>query len=261
MSDVKAILIVEINSDSQGDTMPDGDIIRGLERLYHKPYKALSEGKATSDEYAHSLKRSLKKDIKNKGDLPIRLAKSMGESLTRTISDAGGIIFVDWAALRQEFNRLVEQVESSHYLKELVLRAGKSVLHELEHGREVDIDCPSEAILRGYMTEIYETFKESIPPDADEAILERLEQIEPNILTTIHQWAKKADTDESVRKLRLPPLRKAKEADNLEDDLLAAQNHNNCRKIDELLQIASKDLQITNQELKQYFSARDGAPV
>jgi len=28
--------------------MPDGDIIRGLERLYHNPYKALSEGKATS---------------------------------------------------------------------------------------------------------------------------------------------------------------------------------------------------------------------
>ncbi|NEQ20485.1 MAG: hypothetical protein F6K28_14820 [Microcoleus sp. SIO2G3] len=71
---MKAILIVEINSDSRGDTMPDGDIIRGLERLYHNPYKALSEGKATSDEYAHSLKKSLKQDIKNKGDLPIPLA-------------------------------------------------------------------------------------------------------------------------------------------------------------------------------------------
>lgn len=241
--------------------MPDGDIIRGLERLYHKPYKALSEGKATSDEYARSLMKSLKQDIKNKGDLPVLLAKSMGESLTQAISDAGGIIFVDWAALRLEFNSLVEQAESSHYLKEIVLRAGRSFLHNLEHGREVDIDSPSEEILRGYMTEIYETFKESIPPDADETILERLKQIEPNILTRIHQWAKKADTDESFRKLRLPPLQKATEADNLEDDLLAVHNHNNCRKIDEFLQMASNDLQITNQELKQYLLAPNGASV
>ncbi|NJO78312.1 MAG: acetoacetate--CoA ligase family protein [Cyanobacteria bacterium RM1_2_2] len=78
------------------------------------------------------------------------------------------------------------------------------------------------------MTEVYETeFKECIPLEADEAILERLGQIEQTILNAIHQWAKKADKDKSVRKLQLPSLPKVKEADNFEDDLLAAHNHNN----------------------------------
>jgi hypothetical protein len=38
--------------------MPDGDIIRELQRAYQKPYEALSEGKATKKrkyyDYQHS---------------------------------------------------------------------------------------------------------------------------------------------------------------------------------------------------------------
>ena len=190
------------------------------------------------------------------------LAKSMGERLTQAISNSGGIIFVDWATLRLEFNRLEEQADGSHRLKELVLRAGRSVLHDLEYGREVDFDRPSEAILCRYMTEVYETgFKECIPWEADQAILERLEPIESNILAAICQWAKKADGDGSVRKLNLRSLPKVQEIDKSVDDLLAGHNHDNCRKINELLQITPNDFQITDQALKQCLSARDGVTV
>lgn len=241
--------------------MADGDIIRGLQRIYQKSYEALFEGKASNDECARSLIKSLQKDIKKKGDTPIMLAKSMGERLTQAIRNSGGIIFVDWATLRLEFNRLEEQADGSHQLKELILRAGRSVLHDLKYGREVDFDRPSEAILCRYMTEVYETgFKECIPVEAEEALLERLRQIEPNILTAIRHWAKKANLDESVRKLSLQSLPKAQEIDNIED-LLAEHNHDNCRKIDELLQITPNDFQITDQELKQYLSACDGVTV
>ncbi len=243
--------------------MADGDIVHNrLRRLYHKPYKWLCEGKATSDECTRSLIKSLQQDIKKKGDIPVMLAKSMSENLIQAINNAGGIIFVDWATSRQEFNRLVEQVDAPHRLKELVLRAGRSILHDLEHGREIAFECPSEEILCRYMTEVYETgFKECIPLEADEAILERLGQIEPTILNAIHQWAKKADKDESVRKLQLRSLPKVKRAGNFEDDLLATHNHNNCKKIGELLQNTPKDLQITDQVLKQYLSALDGVSV
>lgn len=243
--------------------MTDGDQIRGLNRSYQKRYNDLSEGKATNDECARSLIKSLQRDIKNKGDIPVILSKSMGEILTQAISDAGGIAFVNWATLRQEFSRLVEQADSSHYLKELVLRAGRSILHELEHGEGLGVDfCPSEAILCRYMTEVYEAgFKECISLGADEAIRKRLAQIELDVLTAIHKWSKKADADRSVGKLRLPPLSKVKEADFLEDDVLAAHNHNNSKKIGEFLQIFSKDSQITDQDLKHYLSTFDGVSV
>lgn len=219
------------------------------------------EGKASNDECARSLIKSLQQDITKKGDAPVMLAKSMGESLTQAINNSGGIIFVDWATLRLEFNRLKEQADGSHHLKELILRAGRSVLHDLEYRREVDFDCPSEAILRRYMTEVYETgFKECIPCEADEAILERLEHIEPTILTAIRQWAKKADGDESVRKLHLRSLPKVPKMENSED-LLSEPNHDICRKVNELLQITPNNFQITDQALKQHLSARDGLTV
>ena len=78
--------------------MPDGDIIRGLQRGYKKPYEALFEGKATNDECARSFIKPFLRDIKNKGDIPIKLAKIMSESLQRAFNDAGGMIFMDWAA-------------------------------------------------------------------------------------------------------------------------------------------------------------------
>ncbi|NJO78311.1 MAG: hypothetical protein HC827_07105 [Cyanobacteria bacterium RM1_2_2] len=108
--------------------MADGDIIRGLNQIHQKPYEALSEGKATNDECTRSLIKSLQQDIKKKGDIPLMLAKSMSENLIQAINNAGGIIFVDWATSRQEFNRLVEQVDAPHRLKELVLRAGRSIM-------------------------------------------------------------------------------------------------------------------------------------
>ena len=241
--------------------MPDGDIIRGLQRIYQKSYEALFEGKASNDERARSLIKSLQQDIKKKGDVPVMVAKSMGESSTQAINNSDGMIFVDWAALRLEFNRLNEQADSSHYLKGLVLHAGRSIIHDLEHGHNVDVDCFSEAILCRYMTAVYEAeFKERIPPNADEAILERLGRIEPTILTAIRQWAKKADGDESVRKLHLRSLPKVPKIDNLED-LLSEPNHDICRKVNELLQITPNNFQITDQVLKQHLSARDGVTV
>jgi len=78
--------------------MPDGDIIRELQPAYKKPYKELFEGKATNDECTRSFIKPFLRDIKNKGDIPIKLAKIMSESLQRAFNDAGGMIFMDWAA-------------------------------------------------------------------------------------------------------------------------------------------------------------------
>lgn len=208
--------------------MPDGDVIRGLQHIYQKPYKELFEGKATNDECTRSLIKSLQKDIKNKGDIPINLAKSMHEVSTQFIRDAGGIIFVDWAVLRRELNRLVEQSDGAPNLKELALRAGINVIHDLEYGVEVDICNMSVVIVERYFYEVYESeFKERIPLDAEHhngiyqsTLLDRIEEIQPKINIVINKWAKEAIKNQSVAKLSLP-RRSFQKVIDMDEDLLA----------------------------------------
>jgi hypothetical protein len=208
--------------------MPDGDIVHNrLARLYQKPYQWLCEGKADSDECARVAMEALKRDLKRKGNLPVMLAKRMGESLERAISDVGENGSVDWAALSVEFDRLAQQADGSHYLKELTLHAGKSVLRDLRYGREIDADNASEAILKRYMYQVYKSgFKERIPLTSehhagiDEVVLNRrIEGIHADILAAISKWAKKATKDESVANLRLLPRPELKPVD-LDEDLL-----------------------------------------
>ncbi|MEW6493744.1 MAG: hypothetical protein AB1589_14725 [Cyanobacteriota bacterium] len=208
--------------------MPDGDIVHSrLAQLYKKPYQWLCEGKADSDECARVAIEALKRDLMRKGDLPVMLAKHMGESLERAISDASDNGFVDWAALSVEFDRLTQQADGSHYLKELTLRAGKSFLNALRYEREVDTDSASEAILKHYMYEVYESeFKERIPLTSehhagiDEVTLNRrIQEIQADILAATSKWAKKATEDQSVANLRLPRRPELKPVD-LDEDLL-----------------------------------------
>ena len=208
--------------------MPDGDIIHSrLTRLYHKLHQWLCEGKANSDECARTAMEALKGDIKRKGNLPVMLAKQMGESLEQTIKEAGESGSVDWTGLNLEFDRLAQKTDGPHYLKELTLHASKSILRDLRYGREIDTDNFSEAILKRYIYQVYKSeFKERIPltvehhAGIDEVILNRrIEEIRPDIDATVSKWAKKATKDESVAKLRMPQRPRSKPID-LDEDLL-----------------------------------------
>ncbi|NES18226.1 MAG: hypothetical protein F6K41_04670 [Symploca sp. SIO3E6] len=244
--------------------MPDGDMVHSrLTRLYQKPYKSLCEGKANSNECAWIAMKALKQDIVRKGDLPVMLAKCMSDRLEQAINDVGENGLVDWTAVSMEFDRLEQQANGSHYLKTLVLNAGKSVLNDFRYKREVDTNSSSEAILKRYMYNVYESaFKERIPltPEhfagIDEVTLNRrIKEIQPDIDTAVSKWAKKATKDESVANLRRPPRRKVNQAEDLEEDLLSVHNHNNCRKINKLLQDEeSVELsQITTHHLKEFL--------
>ena len=173
--------------------MPDGDIIHSrLTRLYQKPYQWLCEGKANTNQCARIVLKALKRDIKRKGNLPVMLAKQMGESLEQTIKNAGDSGSVDWTALNLEFDRLAQKTDGPHYLKTLVLNAGKSFINDLRYKREVDTNSSSEEILKRYLYNLWESeFKERIPltvehhAGIDEVILNRrIEEIQPDIDAT-----------------------------------------------------------------------------
>lgn len=209
--------------------MVDGDIVHDrLRRLYQKPYKWLCEGKATSNECARVLLEKLKQDIKDKGDLPVILTQSMADRLVQATSTNDELGSKDWAALSMEFDRLVQQSNGRPDLKELALRAGKSVLHDLRYGQEVDVGNASVIILERYINEVYESeFKERVPltpkhyAGVDQATLsKRIKGIQPNIKIGINKFAKDAINKQSVAKLSLP-RHSLRRAIDLDEDLLA----------------------------------------
>lgn len=208
--------------------MTDGDIVHDrLRRLYQKPYKWLCEGKATSNECARVLLEKLKQDIKDKGDLPVILTQSMADRLVQATSTNDELGSEDWAALSMKFDRLVQQSNGRPDLKELALRAGKSVLHDLRYGQEVDVGNASVIILERYMNEVYESeFKERVPltpkhyAGVDQATLsKRIKGIQPNIKIGINKFAKDAINKQSVAKLSLP-RRSLRRAIDLDENLL-----------------------------------------
>ena len=208
----------------RGLVMADGDIFRKLGRIYQKSYKWLCEGKASSTECARTVIKALKQDLKIKGNLPIILAQQMGEKLKQIFGDITGLNCINWGVVNKEIEKIV-QVDGRHDLKELILRAGKKFIQDVRYGEAVDINSASEAIVKNYIYEVYESrFKECMPltdkhyTGIDNVTLEgRINKMQPDVMTGINALAKKASIDGSVEKLRLPNRRQVTKIDMDED--------------------------------------------
>ncbi len=208
--------------------MPDGDIVhKRLGRLYQESYKWLCEGKASLGECARVLLKALCKDIAQKGDLPIKLAKEIGITLDKTINHGRENVLINWASLSVEIDKLVHQCDGRPDLKELILRAVKGLINDFRYERVVDSQNISIEIVKRYMIEVYDSsFKEKIPliPEhyvgIDQIHLNQsINDMEPSIIATINQWAKQVIINGGVKKLRLPRFSK-KRAIDLEENLL-----------------------------------------
>jgi hypothetical protein len=210
--------------------MPDGDIVHDkLRRLYQKPYKWLCGGKATSDECTRSVLDSLKKDLIQKGDRPVNLCQEMANRLVQVTNGVKELESGDCAALSIEFDRLVQQSDGRADLKELALRASKSVLCDLRYGQEIDVINASSVMLERYINEVYEAeFKERIPLTSEHyagvtqaTLSERIEGIEPNIKVGIKKFVRDILNNQGISKISLP-RRSSRKAIDLNEDLLAS---------------------------------------
>jgi hypothetical protein len=210
--------------------MADGDIFRNGLGHYKKLYEWLCESKASMYECTRIAIKALKQDLQKKGDLPIILARNIGERLSQIISVAGENNSVDWGSANMEIEKIV-QVNGRHDVKELILCAAKSFLHELRYGdnRELNARGISEEILGHYMTKVLESgFQGRIPltdehhAGMDDGTLKKLiQEMQPAVVSEIDNWAKKANRDGSVAKLRLPTRRQVTQVDMDEDLCLA----------------------------------------
>ncbi|MGD1703566.1 hypothetical protein [Dapis sp. BLCC M229] len=194
--------------------MADGDIIHGeLSGPYRKPYKWLCEGKADNNECARVLMSAILRDLKNKGVAPVRLAKQMAESLKQFINNGCR----DWVAMSKKLDWLAQQASCSHYLRELVLRPSKSILHNIRYSKAaIDTRNLSEAITEGYIQEVYKSnFEQRIPDKGadNDTVMNRVKALNSEVYPEIKKWAKQANVDGDVSKLRLPRRQKVKEID------------------------------------------------
>jgi hypothetical protein len=211
--------------------MADGDIVRGgLAGLYLKPYKALCQEYANSDECTRSLISALKKDIQRKGDLPVRLAKQMGESIDQAINNSAQSGLLDWAAENRKVEKIVQQTDGRHDLKELTLRAGKNLIQFLRYGGEVVVTSTSKIILQRYMEEVCDSeFRERIPLTSENhagidhvTIAKSIEKMQSDISSATSEWADRASKDGSMINLRMP--RHQIRAIDMEEDLAFSVN-------------------------------------
>ncbi len=208
--------------------MADGDIIHSkLSWLYQKPYRMLCEGKRDHNECAWFLKKAFLQDIKKNYGFAVKHAKRMGESLGLAIENTGENNSVSWVTRSMELEQLARQAKVPHYVEQLVLRAGKSILRELRYNQRVDTNNLPEAVVERLFQEVYKSnFEERIPltPNhhngLDKAIvMESVEALRPDMFAEIAKWAKKANEYEEVKNLRRSPRKNVKEID-LDEDLL-----------------------------------------
>jgi hypothetical protein len=193
--------------------MADGDIFRSGLGVYKKLYEWLCENKASMHECTRIAIKSLKQDLKKKGDLPIKLAQSMGNSLFQILSIESENKSVDWGSANRVIEKML-QVDGRHDVKELILCAGKSFLHELRYGddRELTAESISKAILGQYMIAVLESGFSGRVPLTDEhhagmndlTLQPLIKEVLLSVVPTIDNWATKANIDGSVAKLRVP---------------------------------------------------------
>jgi DNA polymerase III epsilon subunit-like protein len=211
--------------------MTDGDIVhKKLPGLYQKPYKSLCEGKASNEECTREIIKALRCDLKKKGSLAIKLAQQMAVSVEKFLDNASEDCNINWSALNYECEKLVQKSHGAHYLKELILRAQKSLAHNIRYGNLHINGNFSEKFVYQYMMEVYKAeFKERIPLTSEhyerirpEKLYAKIEEAEKEIDSTVRRWAKIAIKDETFDKIRLPKLRHTKEPDMNEDLLCPA---------------------------------------
>ncbi len=206
--------------------MADGDIFRNGLGVYKNLYNWLCENKASMSECTQLAIKALKQDLKKKGDLPIKLAQDMGERLSQILSIEGENKSVDWGSANREIEKIL-QVDGRHDVKELILCAGKSFIHKLRYGGDLELNASSisEAILGQYMTTVFESGFHGRIPLTDEhhagmndrTLKQQIREMQPAVASAIDNWAKKANSDGSIAKLRVP--RRPVNPVNMDEDL------------------------------------------
>jgi hypothetical protein len=210
--------------------MPDGDRVHShLSRLYQKPYKILCEGVASSEECAHSLLKSLRKDLQQSAKWPLLLSRDIADLFSQCIGPLAFSNGREAARISNQIDELTRHVQCPLRARDLIVRAGKTVLNDLRYGQEIDSRNLQAIIFERYIKEVYEAgFTERIPLSIEHhdgvshsVLHRRIEAMKPYLDPGIHKFAQDAIKNQNLEKLR-PPRRQFLRCVDLDENLLAS---------------------------------------
>ncbi|WP_300506157.1 hypothetical protein [Crocosphaera sp.] len=259
--------------------MSDGDIIHKNLRWYANVYKYICEGKASPQECIWELMKALLKDVRYRGDEPIKIFQLMAQEIeNRDLSFENLRNFDD---VNKKLEKVLKQSNLSHYNQEHCRKAIRQLLHQLKY-KSFPINNIKEAITAAYLEQLLESnFKGRIPCGDehyagidDLSFQQKLQKIIQPVKDEIPKFAQKANEKETFLKLRRPSklnpkkqensvqnneLNKSKNSSNSslntsdnsqDDDLLSDSNHFFNQAIQN--REDTEDLQITTtHQLKQ----------
>jgi hypothetical protein len=115
--------------------MPDGDKVHArLAPIYQKVYKQLCEGQYGSEELAIEALRSIKKNIQNYGNGPLKLIEQVAAQLKQIPTEPLLREIIDWSEESTKVDKLAQQASGTKRAIDLVVKACKEQLQELRYG-------------------------------------------------------------------------------------------------------------------------------
>lgn len=208
--------------------MPDGDIVHsGMKGFYCTPYRILCEQSADQEVYTRELLMALKKDLKREGDQPIALASELANLLSNELVPDRFSKSVNWRELNKKVDQLINQSDMPHYLRDLMIRSVKDVVHDFRYQEKLCDFSIHFMILKSYITKIYEfRFASRIPSTRNhnnnvttEFLTRRVNSMRPKIDSTIDRWISNIIANQTIEKIRMP-RRSTKKSIDLEENLL-----------------------------------------
>jgi|GEM_PF-2676095 len=208
--------------------MPDGDIVHSrINGFYCNPYRILCEQSADQEVYTRELLMALKKDLQRKGDQPIALASELANLLSNQLGPDRFNKSVNWGELNKKVDQLINQSDMPHYLRDLMIRSVRDVVHDFRYQERLCDFSIHFMILKRYITNIYEfRFASRIPSTRNhnndvttEFLTRRVNSMRPKIDSTIDRWISNIIATQTIKKIRMPK-RSTRKSIDLEENLL-----------------------------------------
>lgn len=191
--------------------MSDGDKVYGgaLPPRYQEPYEALCEGRHDSRSIAHSLLDAVRRDLRQFGILPLELLRQEAQRLDELSQRLSIQATTPWPEERRQVERLARTIAGHPRGMGLAVDECKRYLLEVQEG--MSFLSHVESLVQRYFVRVYDAqFQDRAPLDnhhngIDQSVfLERLHEVRPFVIETLHHWADVVIRTWSLAQLRRP---------------------------------------------------------
>ena len=217
-------------------TMPDADNIGRFSRRWSRMYTKLYEGHFAVESLADDAEMSLRMDIKDYGNDPIRFLKEASGRLERIRNNPLFLPLYDWG----DEDRFIRELRFSYVQRyrprqrgiDLAISAYKDLVHTFRNGDSVGGNLDEE-LIRNYIRNIYDSSFTDLIPLANASqisadrpeIIHRLNEMRAYVNEHINTLAAQIAKRGTVNRLKLRPRSVLQRIVSLTDDVFSLGNN------------------------------------